>query len=529
MAPGRPSLRTSRSAPAPFSHSPNLSEYDFPARWSRASSDTSRAPSSHGSKSITDYRGEAKSLLGGTINGLRCGNYPRVTVLFVTWEDDDMNCIRELGPLKRVFEDEFLFRTQFYRIPSEQSMKALNKELSKVDNPPGGLTIFYYGGHGYIGEETGKLKFAAKGDRYTEGNLFYQDIINALKLLDGDLLLILDTCFAGGAIYHHKLRRAIELLAATAHDRMTPGPERMGSFTPVLADKLRLLLKEKPRGFLVSELFYSLDIDDRLKIKPRWYPQSEMDCGRIFLCPQVQPPAVQTEATLHLCLSIAEPPDTRVLLDIGNSLRFTPHVKKITIGDLNAPDETIKDLRRMATVAHMFRWWARRARERFEANESHSWRHETSQSLHGAAQAASPRQNPAGKTISVRIPELFTSPRRMVRPKNKPLPRILLDGRDPPTSSNPYSLLADASRHHANPHLLHTDEATPTSSAEGDTSLTEEISRPVDRPGRRGRRRGRRKMKRTEQPPIARIPLCNTSASITGATLIILFIFITFA
>jgi hypothetical protein len=450
----------------------------------------------------------------------------------------------QLEPLKLVFEDKFLFRTQFYQIPSEQPMKALNKELSQVDNPPGGLTIFYYGGHGYIGEETGKLKFAAKANRFSNGNLFYQDIINTLKLFDGDLLLILDTCFAGGAIYHHKLRRAIELLAATAHDRMTPGPERRGSFTPVLADKLKSLLEENPRGFLVSELFYSLDIDDRLKIKPRWYPQSEMDCGRIFLSPQVQQPAALTEATLHLCLSIAEPPDTRVLLDISNALRFIPHVKKITISDLNAPDETIKGLKRMITVAHLFRWWARRARKRLETNEGNSLGQETSQPVYGATQAASPRQKPGGETIPVRISELFPSPvpKKIseLRPRNKPPPKILLDGRDPPTCSNPYSLLADTGGpasstsngyYNANPHLPLAGEVTPTSSAEGNTSLTKELNQLTARPGKRSRRRTRKKGKRTEQalqPPVTRTPLYSAPASITAATLLILLLFVNF-
>jgi hypothetical protein len=465
----------------------------------------------------------------------------------------------QIGPLKQVFEEQFLFHTQTYQIPSESSIQLLNKMLSEfvTQNPPSSLTIFYYGGHGYRGEETGKLKLAAKVKPYTQGDssIFYQDILNILKHLPGDLLLILDTCYAGGATYHHKLRQRIELLAATAHNQMTPSPQQKGSFTPVLAEKLSLLLTENPHGFLVSDLFVALDYDDDLKRKPRWYMQSEKDYGRIFLCPLAPRPAELTEATLHLCLSIAEPPDTRVLHDIATGLRFIPHVKKISIGDLNAPEETIKGLRKMINVAHMFRWWARRAQRTLEAKKGNSLERGGSLAVHDWCQAASFKLGSDEEMVSVRIKGLFPSPRpeepgAAQLPVNEPLPRVLLDRQDvlhsattisnaSSSCSNLYPLLADASDTASNASSCYSNlfsrssqagETTPTSSVGVNTgSPVEELSQLATQQEKekKKRRRRPRKKKRTEQIPATSgspIYLYTVGFSVTAVILLLLFL-----
>jgi hypothetical protein len=41
-------------------------------------------------------RGETKMMFRGVIEGLRSGIYTSVDVLFVTWENDDMNCSAEV-------------------------------------------------------------------------------------------------------------------------------------------------------------------------------------------------------------------------------------------------------------------------------------------------------------------------------------------------------------------------------------------------------------------------------------------------
>ncbi|KAH0565179.1 hypothetical protein GP486_001425 [Trichoglossum hirsutum] len=319
---------------------------------------------------IQDMREETKVVFHGVVEGLRSGIYTSVDVLFVTWENDDMNCSAEIGPLKEVFEGKFQFLTQSYKIPQQDPMLALNKRLSEFvfANKRDNLTIFYYAGHGYVGYETEKLKFAAKAVLNTQGNptIFYQDILNTLKHVQGDLLLILDTCYAGGATYHHKLRTRVELLAATAHDKLAPSPAKPGSFTPLLVKKLKALLRKKPHGFLVSELFESFDYDDQVAIKPRWYLQSEIDYGRLVLRPQQHNRSRSTEATLHLCLRLEEPPDARVLQDIAKNLQIIPHVRDILIGDLNAPPETIREIMKMVRVAHLFRRWAKRTRTKLQ-------------------------------------------------------------------------------------------------------------------------------------------------------------------
>ncbi|KAI9868156.1 MAG: hypothetical protein M1813_006901 [Trichoglossum hirsutum] len=506
-------MRASHSIPTPLSTAQSQRDFDLPMPRPMDGPGASRAPSS--GRSIHDYRGEAKMTFGGTIEGLRPGQYSCVNVLFVTWEGDDMNCLQEVEPLKQVFEGQFRFRTGSYQIPSERPIQSLNQELTALVNemPPGSLTIFYYGGHGYRGEETKKLKFAAKATPFAKGDstIFYQDILDTLKHLDGDLLVILDTCYAGKATYHHKLRGRIELLAATAHDRMAAGPLRKGSFTPALVEKLGLLLKEDPHGFLVSDLFAALDYDDDLKIKPRWYPQSDRDYGRIFLCPQRERRDGSTEATLHLCLSIAEPPDARVLNDIANGLRLVPHVHKITVGDLNAPDETIKELRLMINVAHMVRNWARRARKILEGKKGYALEHAKPLAVHDWSQAASFKLESDKEMAPVRIRRFCPSPNpeepfAAQTTMDRPPPEILLGEPDAPSAddihtapdglnglSNPYSLLADTSDTSVNSSI----HLSPTfhSSRENERSSASDIGddRPATSKKKRRSRRTRKK------------------------------------
>ncbi|KAI9860003.1 MAG: hypothetical protein M1813_006350 [Trichoglossum hirsutum] len=385
-------MSTSSSAQTSPSDASSLSDYD-PGMWrARANSNKRGVPR------IQDMRGETKMMFRGVIEGLRSGIYTSVDVLFVTWENDDMNCSAEIGPLKDVLEGKFQFLTQSYKIPQQGSMQALTRRLSEFvsANNRDNLTIFYYAGHGYVGYETRKLKFAAKAVPNTQGNstIFYQDILDTLKHVQGDLLLILDTCYAGGATYHHKLRTRVELLAATAHDRMAPSPAKPGSFTPLLVKKLKLLLKKKPHGFLVSELFESFDYDDQVTIKPRWYLQSEIDYGRLVLRPQKRHRSQSTEATLHLCLRLEEPPDARVLQDIAKNLQIIPHVRDISIGDLNAPPETIKEIMKMVNVAGMFRRWAKRTRTKLEESSK-------SLALYDLAGGSSFKLKPVGQKLEL--------------------------------------------------------------------------------------------------------------------------------
>lgn len=77
--------------------------------------------------------------------------YAAVHVLTLSWEDDDLGVITELLELQKVFETLFLFRTQVWKIPSDDSHILLNLRVIQFLQAFGSqenLVVIYYGGHG---------------------------------------------------------------------------------------------------------------------------------------------------------------------------------------------------------------------------------------------------------------------------------------------------------------------------------------------------------------------------------------------
>ncbi len=111
---------------------------------------------------------EARITFDKTIRGhYRDGKagYAHVGVLLLTWEADDLQCNTEVVLLRELFEEKFHFETQTFQIPSKKCSTALMAKVAafcmEYDSPDC-LTIIYYGGHGYSGQETGSFKLAAK-------------------------------------------------------------------------------------------------------------------------------------------------------------------------------------------------------------------------------------------------------------------------------------------------------------------------------------------------------------------------------
>lgn len=91
--------------------------------------------------------------------------YKRVGVLFLTWEEDDLQCKEtEVDALRDFFTNEFKYETDYFEIPKDRWQTALHKRIADLFyeyDSPDCLTIIYYGGHGYIGKETRSLKLSA--------------------------------------------------------------------------------------------------------------------------------------------------------------------------------------------------------------------------------------------------------------------------------------------------------------------------------------------------------------------------------
>lgn len=104
-----------------------------------------------------------KTLEGHYRNGKT--GYQRVGVLFLTWEEDDLQCKEtEVDALRELFAKEFKYETDYFQIPKARWQTALQKRIADMFyeyDSPDCLTIIYYGGHGYVGEETRSLKLSA--------------------------------------------------------------------------------------------------------------------------------------------------------------------------------------------------------------------------------------------------------------------------------------------------------------------------------------------------------------------------------
>ena len=81
--------------------------------------------------------------------------YSAVSVLLLSWEDDDLQVIIEVKRLRRVFEELYGFSTDQWSIPSSDSHGEMQDRLRAFITTHGkedALLIVYYGGHGYLDE-----------------------------------------------------------------------------------------------------------------------------------------------------------------------------------------------------------------------------------------------------------------------------------------------------------------------------------------------------------------------------------------
>ncbi|KAL8938810.1 MAG: hypothetical protein Q9216_003691 [Gyalolechia sp. 2 TL-2023] len=91
--------------------------------------------------------------------------YKRVGALFITWEEDDLQCKEnEVDALRALLADGFRYETHCFEIPTNRWQTALQKRIAdflyEYDSPDC-LAIIYYGGHGHEGKETKSLKLYA--------------------------------------------------------------------------------------------------------------------------------------------------------------------------------------------------------------------------------------------------------------------------------------------------------------------------------------------------------------------------------
>ncbi|KAL8806794.1 MAG: hypothetical protein Q9200_004910 [Gallowayella weberi] len=260
---------------------------------------------------------ELEVTLNETIRGhYRHGKtgYRRVGVLFLSWEEDDMQCKEtEVDALRKLFEEEFNYETDYFLIPKDRWQTALQKRIADLlyeYDSPDCLTIVYYGGHGYVGVETQSLKLAA-----------------------------------------HVGKRKFEMIVSSGckgEAARVPAPLHAGSFTKSLDQVLRKLLRENKDGFATSQLYREIYHTIPHKVKPWHFDQARRDYGRIWLRPQLtqateNPRSAKGATYLNLTLELNEKPNSVVMNQLALQLQYLPHVQQVRFEKLYAPKKQIED------------------------------------------------------------------------------------------------------------------------------------------------------------------------------------------
>ncbi|KAF8847975.1 hypothetical protein BDZ45DRAFT_301718 [Acephala macrosclerotiorum] len=183
--------------------------------------------------------------------------YTKVKVLLVSWESDDLNVIDEVGTLRDVFKDYYHFETSRYSIPDNQSTRALQAQVHQFigDNSSETLLIFYYSGHGGIGDFRRDLLWSPTS-RYGGPAIPACAIQTLFEDSASDSLLIYDACESADTAVipagDHP-RGITELISACGYQTTAPGPG-VDSLAFTLAEELHdAAIAGHP--FSVSQLF----------------------------------------------------------------------------------------------------------------------------------------------------------------------------------------------------------------------------------------------------------------------------------
>lgn len=127
--------------------------------------------------------------------------------------DDDLGTEQEITQLQAIFEDAYRFSTVHFKIPSSGEPEfdveeVLSKTKSQHCRNDNGLLIIYYGGHGEIDKMTQHsiwkawkiqpLHASAPSSPWVDWSDLQEKVMNA----KGDILFILDCCYASNPVRH---------------------------------------------------------------------------------------------------------------------------------------------------------------------------------------------------------------------------------------------------------------------------------------------------------------------------------------
>ncbi|KAH8892124.1 hypothetical protein GQ53DRAFT_764496 [Thozetella sp. PMI_491] len=261
----------------------------------------------------------------------RDSDYDDVQVLLLYWNQSDLEGFKEeADKLEVLFGKRFRYSVQRYEIPSGNSQLLLDIRIGTFLTSilgPRTLGIIHYGGHGdddaVEGNRERRSVWAGHGTKGTDGDsdLVWSEIQPKLGIVKGDILLLLDCCFAAQAARDRDrvIPGNVELVAACAMKLGTPAPTQAQSFTMTLIREIERALDEQ-RAVIVKEVHGRLSRADRgLVQSPLYYPPQSNKSIRLdpLPTPRAAPLEIASLGSLTLQLDVGIPISQALLEDIS--------------------------------------------------------------------------------------------------------------------------------------------------------------------------------------------------------------------
>ena len=265
----------------------------------------------------------------------RQATYNRVHALLISWgQNDDLGTETEVEELKNLFENSYNFTAEKYIIPAASSEDRLEEKCIEVRRDHAGardLLIVYYGGHGIfkgnksIWHAWKNKPTTATIQRETSPELDWTEVHRSLMKAQGDILFILDYCYATFTTKIEPRGGTKELLAATSFRQTATGVHE-NSFTMAIIRELKRINKLPYTATMIHERLlnhyadYKIAVPQYVGLYRTTYAQS------IVLAPQKTEEASETQVTAGGIL-VKQPmlmTDYRILISIALDNPYQP-------------------------------------------------------------------------------------------------------------------------------------------------------------------------------------------------------------
>jgi hypothetical protein len=218
-----------------------------------------------------------------------------------------------------------------------------------------------------------------------QSRIQFAKICDKLKRSEADLFLIIDCCYAGGALIQEPFAgRKCQFLCSISENKWARAPGYEGSFTRVLITALLELINERDDGFSTSDLYRKIYFKQHEVYKPLLFDQSLRDFGKIWLrplhraresAPQKQSgalpgPAVDSKYSIDIRLQLASSLNMVEFNHVAKALQYIPHVSRIDFLKMRSPQDDLREFMRAVWLAKHVRPILQRRRVQREQRQA---------------------------------------------------------------------------------------------------------------------------------------------------------------